>query len=58
VSQQQTTETRPEPFVVGDMLFVRIPGAGLCHMGAWGWEPTTEGFLAAHQEISERQENQ
>jgi hypothetical protein len=49
-------EGKPEPFQVGDTLFVRIPTVGLCRMGAWGWEPTPEGFLSTHQEIEERRE--
>ncbi|WP_164331346.1 hypothetical protein [Streptomyces sp. RLB1-9] len=53
MSQQETT--KPRPFVVGRMLFVRIPRVGLCHMGSWGWEPCPEGFLTTHQEIAERQ---
>ncbi|MEU9405521.1 hypothetical protein AB0E08_07440 [Streptomyces sp. NPDC048281] len=48
------SDDKPAPFQVGDTLFVRIPGVGLCRMASWGWQPTSEGVLATHQEIAER----
>lgn len=47
----ESAEPRPQPFRVGNTMFVRMPGAGLCHMGAWGWQPCTEGYLEALRNI-------
>jgi hypothetical protein len=47
-------ESRPQPFKVGNTMFVRIPGVGLCHMGAWGWQPCAEGYLEALHNIENR----
>lgn len=27
------------PFVRNGRLYVLIPGAGLCRLGSWGWQP-------------------
>lgn len=44
-------QSTPTPFAVGKTLFARLPGAGLCRMGSWGWEPVPEGVLDAHRAV-------